>query len=451
MKKLIFILFASLFFFSCFLETDLPSTDVVTTPSSSKKDRWTLLVYMAADNDLESEAMEDMLEMEMSGINTKYTNVLVLLDRHPGYDITSGNWSGTRLYKLKTGRKSNSKDIISTELSCEKLGLKAGTDTELDMSSGYILSNAISFMFSEFKSDFYGLLMWGHGTGWRNQTCEELVEKNKAFVFDSTSGTYMTLNQMSNAILEGCDGKKLDVIGFDTCFGGELEIMYQLRNCGRFGIGTPGLLHSNGWNYKLLLDDFSEKTEKTPEAFCESSIYQFKNQYALKPNASIVAVKLEEVNSFFESFESFMETASGEVTSAGIRDEIMNGIYYECVSYCQGKADSDVYLDSRALIEVISNKLEPYSNEIIAKKEAFLNSADSLEVCSWGFNLGKPSPGIYFATLAESGLYAAKHPSGYIRGMGFEQIDFVLNSNWYVPSREKSGSFIDKMFYTTSW
>ncbi len=449
MRKLLPV-FLFCLFMSCQLDPAGTSPEIVTTPVNSKKDRWTILIYMSADNDLESEAMEDILEMEMSNVNTKYVNVLFLLDRHPGYDITSGNWTGTRLYKLKCGRKSNSKDIISTEISCDRLGLKVGTETELDMSSGYILSNAISFMLSEFKSDYYGLIMWGHGTGWRN-TEKNSSEQNKAFAFDSTSGTYMSLNQMSSAIMDGCNGRKLDVIGFDTCFGGELEILYQLRNCGSFGIGTPGLLHSNGWNYKLLLDDFAEKKEKTPLSFCQSSIYQFQKQYAQKNNASIVAVNLEEINSYFDSFENFMEKASEKIINPSIRDEIMNGIYYEVLSYCQGKADSDVYLDSKSLVQVVCQKLELYGENLYDEKELFFATRNQTVVDSWAFNCEEASPGVYFATLAESGLYAAKHPSGYIKGSGFEQIDFVRDSSWYVPSREKANSFMDKMFYTTSW
>ena len=55
---------------------------------------WTIAVYMAADNDLESAAIQDLNEMEASIENG--VTVVALLDRSDGYDGTNGNWDDSR-------------------------------------------------------------------------------------------------------------------------------------------------------------------------------------------------------------------------------------------------------------------------------------------------------------------------------------------------------------------
>lgn len=418
----------------------------VTTSSNSKstKDKWTILIYMAADNNLESEAIEDIWEMETSKLNCKNTNILFLLDRSPSYDISNGNWSGTKMFSLKTGRSNNSRTMISTEINCEELGLVAGKENELDLSDTYVLANAVSFMMNNFKSNHYGLIMWGHGTGWRGS--EEKIEKNKGFAFDSTSGTYMSLQQMKNGIKSGLQDKKLDFIGFDTCFGGEVEVFYELKDLALYGIGSPGLLVSSGWNYTTLLNDFTAKSQKGVLDFCDSAVYQFQKEYAHKNGASITVVDLSKTQEYFENFENFMELATECVDSPITRDEIINDIFTNCLTYTEGTTGSDVYIDINSLVEMTGNHLD-----LIDEKNDFLIRSNEFVVKGWANDTEKPGPGIYFASIAESGLFAAKHPSGYIKGASSEQIDFVRDSKWYVPCKEKRGSFIDKLFYTTNW
>ncbi len=347
------------------------------------------------------------------------------------------------MFKLKTGRSSTSKDIISQEIDCKELDLVAGNNQELDMSDTHVLAKAVSFMMNNYKSDYYGLIIWGHGTGWRNEGNDlSSVSKNKAFGFDGTSGTYMSLSQLNYALEVGLNGRKLDYIGFDTCFGGELEVMYELKDKAKYGVGVPGLLISAGWNYKSLFNNFTIKTEREPLDLCESTISQFKKEYAHKDFSAISAFDLEQADSFFDSFENLMKSASEQINSTEKRDQIINDIYANCIMYTEGTPNSDVYLDLWSLVNIVGNNFE-IENEI----DDFRESNNNFTVNGWATNSSEVGPGIFFAPLSESGLFSAKHPSGYIRGAATDQIEFVKNSRWYVPSKNREGSFIDTIFY----
>lgn len=61
--------------------------------------KWTIMVYMCADNNLESAAIADMNELEEAG-STSDVNILVQIDRAKGYDTSNYDWPTTRRYYI---------------------------------------------------------------------------------------------------------------------------------------------------------------------------------------------------------------------------------------------------------------------------------------------------------------------------------------------------------------
>ena len=175
MKKKFFLLFSSVFlFFSCgtdFLERENVSP-VLSAGLLDKNRKWTVLVYMAADNNLESEAITDLNEMEVSALDANVT-VLALVDRAQGFDATNGDWTDTRLYKIIQDNQVNKTLIASERLDCPELGLSASESSELDMSNPATLSGFLSYARRKFPAENFALILWGHGTA-SPLPCEEL-------------------------------------------------------------------------------------------------------------------------------------------------------------------------------------------------------------------------------------------------------------------------------------
>ena len=137
MKKIMLILFIISFFFcSCLLSGQ---TESITT---SKEKDLTLMIYMAADNDLEKYALANLKAMEKASYEG--INVIVLLDRAEGYDETEGNWTDTRLFEV-VHDSSIDNAIKSKQINCPQLGLSVSEQTELDMANPSVLRNFIDF------------------------------------------------------------------------------------------------------------------------------------------------------------------------------------------------------------------------------------------------------------------------------------------------------------------
>ena len=129
----------------------------------------TLLVYMAADNDLERHTIKNLKALEQADFDG--INILVLLDRSEGYDETNDNWTDTRLFEVSHD-STNGASIVSKRIDCPPLGISKTTNVELDMGNYNVLRSFIDFAKANYSAEKYALIIWGHGTGWRSPSSQ---------------------------------------------------------------------------------------------------------------------------------------------------------------------------------------------------------------------------------------------------------------------------------------
>ena len=404
-----------------------------TEKPDSQEREWTILMYMSADNNLESAAIEDFLEMEKSKLNTKEVTVLVLLDRCPSYDSSNGNWNNTKLFRLKTGSDESSKEIISEEIECVELGLNATNQNELDMSAYMSLARSVNFVYENYPANHYGIIFWGHGEGWRG------------FCYDLTSETRMSLNQMKLGLQTGLNGKKLDLIGFDSCFGAEMEVFYQIRDFAKYSFGVEGLLGINGMNYEDVFNLFSMKKEKSTLNLIDSFMVQYKTSYEKYKRSAFSVVDLENIQELCKKFNEFCKSISKSITTESIRDEIKDSLIYNTNQYFYEDSDSDVYIDVDSVVTELS-KTSVVNDDIINCKEMFFEARNNAVIDYWNSDGEAGSVGVYFSTLTDGNYLSVRHPSGYVKGKISNQIDFVNDNNGYVPTNEGNYSLLDKIF-----
>lgn len=341
-------------------------------PLDADDRKWTLLVYMSADNDLESAALEDICEMETSVLNTNAVTVLILLDRSPENDTSNGNWSGTRLYKLNTKREYGSKNMISEQLECTPLGLSLDKDINLDMSSPFVLSRFISFGLTSFPAENTGLIIWGHGSSVRSQNNSKEIEPAfKGFAYDDSCCRFMSLTQFGEELKLGLGGGKLSFIGFDTCFGGELEVMQECCNYADFAAGSEGNVLSTGWDYLSLFNTF-QTTDGGVSSFCDCVLNQFKIQYSYSKVSEISIVNLAYVNDLYTSFNSFTENAVSLSPN-----QKLTSYTNECFSGAS-------YLDLCFFCEKINEKFEGQCALFDESYEKFLQAYSRTVIKTWG-------------------------------------------------------------------
>lgn len=397
--------------------------------AKNSKPSWTFLIYMAADNELESAALADINEMENVDLPSN-VNIIVILDRIPGYDSSNGDWTETRIYKIE--KDTNLSNISSTQLNCEDLELSLEHENELDMGNRSTLSRCLRFIKREFSAENYGLVIWGHGSGWRG------------FSEDNTNSSMLSLGNLRLGIEDAFNGEKLDFLGFDTCFGATIEVAFEMRSCAEIMSGTPGIVSEEGWNYNMLFTDFIE-SEMTPENFSESCKNQFEKNYSDYQYGAFCSINLSEVENLVASFDEFAKKSSAKISSFTIRNEIFNLIEKNSVSYLSSSVPTDFYVDILSFEKNVSKSLK--DDEVLLAGKNLEKALNSAILSSWNA-CGGCSLSVFFGYYKSQGIFSLSHPSNYVNGSRDSEIcKFVSSCVSYVPTKNKSGSFIDKMFY----
>ncbi len=203
---------------------DLPCTDT----AGLKK--WTLLVYSAADNDLEPELVNDVIELEGVGSGDS-VNILCQLDRGVAPSSISGGWAGCRRYYLNSG---NDSSRISSPVMSD-LG-------QVKMSDPGVLADFVEWGIKNYPAENYMLVVASHGKGWFGVAP------------DKSHGGWMHPPHIREALetAQTATGEKIDVIGFDACCMASTEVASELSGVADFMVASQNSVGGEGWPYAKI-------------------------------------------------------------------------------------------------------------------------------------------------------------------------------------------------------
>ena len=403
----------------------------------------TIVVYMAADNDLETEGIADLNEMEAASYDHEKISVLALLDRSDSYDRTNGDWSDTRLFEVAHDDRGVNGTIVSKQIDCPPLNCMKGTQTELNMSDPTVLASLLSFARTAYTAEQYALVIWGHGTGWRCARSTiaqgQNAQLSRAVAVDDASKTYMTLTQLHKAIQSGMAETKLSFIGFDTCFGMELEEVYELHDSALWTAGSAGVDYANGWNYDSWLTSCGKNHEDG-----QSLALHAETDQVASGDDTFSIVDEQKVEQVFRRFDELSLLAAKEVTDNETLLKMKEILFTKIKKYDAPGESSSVFADVYSFAEALSQQYPA-----LAAKAEELKTAVSQAVVTTGRMNVFPLGVCLYMTNAQQTV-CAEFPAEYIQGSGAaEQCLFVRTSKGYVPTVSKSVTLLNKIFYST--
>ncbi|MCR5318761.1 MAG: hypothetical protein K6E22_11095 [Treponema sp.] len=435
MKKFTLIFFAlfSIILQSCnFGLEDISSSSSSggTPPSVHPKSKWTFIVYMAADNNLDSAALEDFREIENARCNNELVKTLVLFDRASSNNENEKSWSGTKLFEIDHS-SAHSKSI---QLSHKPQEGDYLSSEELNMGDMETLISILNFSRKYYPADHYGLIIWGHGTGYRFNK----RSTNRAIAIDDTSGTFMTIPDLRKAIQTGMGSDKLEFIGFDTCFGAELEEIYELKHEAHWFAGVEGVQDASGWDYSSWMDQELEKCTQGNEV-----AKLIEKQYSAKNDKSFAIVNMDAVPDLFEAFNSFTKKAAQLINDEKNATKLKEKIMTEAKTYSvSGTLLNPVYIEISSMASIFLEDYPKLLNDFL-RLNAALKKVTSETYCSAQeiFPIG-----IYFCSCNEKGQIAEQTSSYYMQGSGADGLcQFVQDASGYIPTANQEGSLLDKL------
>lgn len=126
----------------------------------------------------------------------------------------------------------------------------------------------------------YGLVLWGHGTGWALSLADKKastlrsIDKSMPLTrsFGPDYGKYMPVDELVSALPDGM----FSFIYADICYFGSVEIAYQLRAKTRYFIGSASSLPAAGMPYDENIECFTATTPQLRQA-CENTYWHYNN------------------------------------------------------------------------------------------------------------------------------------------------------------------------------
>ena len=210
----------------------------------------TVLVYMLASNN--GLGYQEPYDYDMQDIRE-------MCDAAAAGDITDG-----RLIVFHSS--SNGRQILKEVTGQGKIDTLKIYDSDVLPQSAGRMSEVLDDMESLSPARDYGLILWGHGTGWIEDgiSGDNAGSEFETYSYGSEHNDRYKMNITTMADVLG--GRGFGFIYFDCCYMASVEVMYQLRNAAPKIVAYPTEVLSYGMPYERNVRHFFASTPELAEA-----------------------------------------------------------------------------------------------------------------------------------------------------------------------------------------
>ncbi len=295
-------------------------------PAVLPQKQWTVMVYLAGDNDLDSAGVVDLDEMKQIG-STADVNVIAQFDRQAGN-------RHTKRYYLR-------KDTLLKQDIVADLG-------ETNTGDPNVLRNFVLWGATAYPAQHLLLVIWNHGAGWDDNDVYHLASTTMGFEVTRRKGiaaapSEAPIGQVTSAMVRHVsDGRlrrslfgttveqalfakgiayddnardfldsvelkrvlkllkqtlrrKIDVLGMDACLMNMAEVAYQVRESADFLVGSEEVEPGEGWPYHTILADLTAQPTLSPREVSASIVKRYLAAYGARDGVTQSALDLAQV------------------------------------------------------------------------------------------------------------------------------------------------------------
>lgn len=316
----------TLVFCACGKDDPSPGPDGPIVDSTIRR---TVLVYMAADNNLYDNAWENLSDMT-KGMKGVKGNLVVYLDVRG---------EAPRLLKIESD---GSRRVLETY-------------EREDSASPEVLRKALARTKALCPAPSYGLVLWSHGNGWIPGTSAGVMssglgsgehgtgyegtlwEKDpdalptKWFGQDASTGSTMDIRDLAEAM---SGEKPLDFILFDACFMSSIEVLYDLRHAAEYVVASPAEILADGFPYAAVLPSLFTRHPRLEEA-CRLFVEHYRGSDY--PSATVALVQTSELEALAATVRNLVAlNPSFSVDPASVQhfENMGEHVYHDLAGFC---------------------------------------------------------------------------------------------------------------------
>ena len=279
--------------------------------STTPRKKWCVMVYFAADVDLESAAKADLKEMKAAGSSSQ-VDLLAQLN--------SGGPTAIRRYHLQ-------KDTYLQEDLVPAIDANGDEQVLFNTDARQDLLEFVEWCAQRSPAEHYALILWGHGQGWRAdnpnpcyvptsrnptrpspESLAKLIANNpksnaaRAAVRASMPDPSITLELplhtksgeidfLTNAdvkevlalIKKTLGGRNLDILGMDACLMAMAEICCQMDDSVDYLVASEDVVPDESWPYNSILKELVPNADRaTAEDLARLIVWKFVYDFGQK-------------------------------------------------------------------------------------------------------------------------------------------------------------------------
>ena len=270
---------------------------------------WTLMYYICADNNIEEDALLDLAEMEQA--LPEGVEVVFLIDRSRGFSRIFGDWTGTRLYRMRRAQPFDMRGAASHRRGSplpKDLASELIADWgEADMANPATLARFIAEAAGRFPAKRYALVPWNHGGTWTSLLLDE----------DGGSGKPgkggMNIQNFAAAARQGARSLprgRFDLVLYDMCLMGQLDVMAETASLADYAFACAPVEPTQSLDYLSTLPLFGQglATEEILRRMVELNVKYYR---ALPEEASFTACRLDRLPEVLERLRGLSAGLAG--------------------------------------------------------------------------------------------------------------------------------------------
>lgn len=272
----------------------------MSSKAPKEKKRWTVMIYLAGDNNLTEESVYALTQMkEVEGLDEAGICVLAQFDpkgsRLPSHrykisHISQNSMSDDLQPWLKSSKKfyhDDYKEFVEFEAKLAERSRRPNKRAELETNTGSpaTLFDFVTWALDEHPADSYMLVLSGHGGG---------TEKGY-LMRDDNPADALTMWEMQVALeaIRKAQGPEftIDILGMDSCLMAMAEVSHQLKGLARLMVGSEGYSPVAGWPFRPVLtkmrdllgeindEEYERRRDRERRAIAEAIVEEYVNYY----------------------------------------------------------------------------------------------------------------------------------------------------------------------------
>jgi hypothetical protein len=321
----------------------ITSTNMV--PEKQSIYNWLVLIYMDGDNSLSSYTDADLNELS-SVIYDPRVKVVILRD-------TYGD-NGGEIWETINGALSKVENVPEPNM---------GKPATLEQ---FVINYA-----NQYPSKNIALIMWDHGLAWR-----ALIPPSSSYrlaAIDETNNDTLYMYEFRQALQNiKSSGININLIGFDECLMGNLEVFYDVSVNTDYVVASENLEPGEGWDYSLVMDKLNQNPDIDAYTFGKYIVDSYKeayeNSYCTTNNCTMTLASVNNTNTLVDAINQIsLEYLKNSNSLKNIFSNIRNNlpeIYDNLVDVYNFAKGLEGKLNSTAPYEIVStiNNLYKYTN-----------------------------------------------------------------------------------------